>query len=118
MNGEPVINPLNDPAMASDPADFVRRAERVPGAGLLEVEFNFPAGILQVLDGPGSLQDSDAPALRRYAELGMLQLALVNAGHAPGTPWIIKAHAAGWRYRIDKGFYAEAPAFSLEEPSA
>lgn len=89
-------------------------AEASASAG---IEFNFPAVVIQTADAAlnpfidGTLEQQRARLRRALehatlaAEAGMLQLAFLNEDCNPGSPFITAAAAAGWRYRIDKGFH-------------
>ena len=67
-------------------------------------EFNFHADVIMLTDA--LLLHEEMPtdireALRRIheaGEQGMLHLALMNQGILAPSPFIIKAHEAGWRY--------------------
>lgn len=77
------------------------------------IEFNLPAEVIMLAD---ILTHTDGftniarltqtvNAAVRNAETGMLQIAFLNKKLNPGCAWLNQAVNAGWRYRIDKGFY-------------
>lgn len=41
------------------------------------------------------------------AQMGMIQMGLINHNINPGSSWIVIAHAGGWRFHPAKGFYLE-----------
>ncbi len=99
-----MITDPNDPALATDARDLLRRCDRAASPSA-SAEFNFPAAILQAVDFARNGFPLDLDGLERSAEEGMLQVALFNEGHAAPSWWIIKAYEAGWRYRIGAGFW-------------
>lgn len=87
------------------------------------IEFNSPAAIIMVCDGldEGFLTPSGSDyrravrAIRRNAEISMLQLALLAEGGVdPGSVFLADAYYNGWRYRLDKGFHRLTPEGEIE----
>jgi hypothetical protein len=102
------MTPVNDPANAEDADHLLRMVDRITEAKD-EAEFNFPAAVLQAVElARAGFFPVDLHSLETSAEEAMLQIAFFNEGHAAPSPFIIKAVAAGWRYRIGVGFHKGA----------
>lgn len=75
---------------------------------MTSIEFNVPATIIMLLDACKDLNRPVNPSsIREEAEIGMLQIALLNQAINPGSPFLVKAHAEGWRYLPHRGFFRE-----------
>lgn len=75
---------------------------------LAAIEFNIPATVIMLIETSKELGKPVSLALiAAEAEQGMLQIALLNQGLNPGSPFINAAQVAGWRYRPQLGFYKE-----------
>lgn len=62
------------------------------------MEFNFHANVVQFADlALAGYKPLDPLVLKEQGELGMIQVALLNLGEQPPTPFIIAMHKAGWR---------------------
>ncbi len=97
--------------------EFLERARFSEKTAPQAIELNFPAAIIQIVDGalhhgPTETLEQEAARHRRAlancalsAEMGMLQLGLLNEDINPGSSFISIVISLGWRYRIDKGFF-------------
>lgn len=106
-----------NPKICWNASELLKAAQFSERAASAKLEFNFPASVIQQADialnpfteRTPELEISELRrALRRNeeaGEMGMLQLAFLNEDCNPGSAFITGAAAAGWRYRIDKGFY-------------
>lgn len=72
------------------------------------IEFNVPANLVMLVESSrASGKPMNPSSVESEAESGMLQIALLNLGMNPGSPFINSANLAGWRYRPHLGFYKE-----------
>lgn len=72
------------------------------------IEFNVPATLVMLVEtARADSRPLDTSSVMIEAEAGMLQIALLNQGINPGSPFINAAQADGWRYRPHMGFYKE-----------
>lgn len=104
--------------------DFTALAQRID-EGTKPAEFNFHADVVMLTDSllyqlqsEGKVPDlAKALAdLRVIGEEGMLQLAFFNLGIQVPSPFIIKAHEAGWRYTSAFHQVKSSPPFELSAP--
>lgn len=84
--------------------DLERLATRISEPATRPAEFNFPADVIMLTDA--LLLDHTLPkaldilkSIRAAGEQGMLQIAFFNLGLQVPSPFIIRAHEAGWRYQ-------------------
>lgn len=102
-------------------AELLERARFSEKTAPHELEYNVPASIIMLCDAALSswrLKHSPEqsvgvllPAVeqcRSTAEMGMLQLALLNEDINPGSSFIVVAFSNGWRWRSEKGFHKVA----------
>lgn len=104
--------------LCQTPDDFEALAQRIDESSQ-PAEFNFHADVIMLVDA--LLLREEMPTdirecLRRIQEAGeqgMLQLALMNRGIQAPSPFIIKAHEAGWRYLTSFKNITPNPFFEL-----
>lgn len=111
------ITEQTDPALALDAADFIHRAQQSARDTQTCIETNFGATLINL----AQMHPEGVPAeqVQRSGELVLLEKGLIEEVIIqPYTPaaWILKAHAAGWRF---DGRFRRLPQpipFTLEEP--
>jgi len=98
-----MLTPEIDPANALDAVDFLERAKRCTVA---HAELNFGADLVMAVDAARhSGKPLDLNNTETVGEEMILQVAFFNNGLKVDSSFIIKSVAAGWRYRIGKGFH-------------
>lgn len=81
----------------SDLAEFLRIADKVDDWSV-GIEKNFYAHIIQVQDMAAAAgKVAGQGYIRRQADMGMLQLALLDEGLQVPSPFIMAAYDLGWR---------------------